>query len=619
MPRLSVPSVVLALAVLAAVVAIGYRLRSRPTPEVTPPLAAPSAEEDSPPPTSLPGFEETARTAGLDFRMHFLPDEQGEFFKTNLYDHGCGVAVGDYDGDGRDDLYFANQLGANALYRNEGDGTFENTTVAVGPIELADRICVGAVFGDYDNDGDQDLYVASTRGGNVLFRNDDGRFVDATTEAGLSWIGHSQSAAFFDYDNDGRLDLFLTNTAAWTTNEFNEQYNYFVGVLDFPDMLRATKESNALFRNLGDGKFENATEAAGLAGLGWGGDIAAFDYDEDGRLDLLVTNMFGLSQLYRNGPDGRFQDVTADTLRRTTYGAIGAKAFDYNNDGRLDLFIADMHSDMWMRPNVSMPSLEPTKKYDTLLGPKSEREMLEGEQELMVDLLLAWEDRLVFGNTLHENRGDGRFEESSDAANLETLWPWGVATGDFDNDGHEDVFIPSGMGYPFKYWPNALMMNAGDGTFDDRAAVRGIEPPVNGVHLPEPIGGKPAARSSRCAAVADFDGDGRLEIVTNNFNDAPYYFRNVFPPQNYLAFRLTGTTSNRDAVGAIARCFVRDEILTRQVHAAGGYLSQSSKTLHFGLGKSERIDRVEIRWPSGQTQTIEAPELNRLHEVTEPQ
>src|SRR5229473_908552 len=140
----------------------------------------------------LPGFRDMAQEAGLTFRMAFLPKEQGEKFKINLYDHGCGVAVGDFDGDGFDDIYFVNQLGANALYRNKGDGTFEDVTARAG-VGLGDRICVSATFADFDNDGHQDLFVTSTRGGNVLFRNQgDGTFKDVTKEAGLAYVGHSQ-------------------------------------------------------------------------------------------------------------------------------------------------------------------------------------------------------------------------------------------------------------------------------------------------------------------------------------------------------------------------------------------------------------------------------------------
>ena len=206
---------------------------------------------------------------------------------------------------------------------------------------------------------------------------------------------------------------------------------------------------------------------------------------------------------------------------------------------------------------------------------------------------------MVFGNTLYQKLPSGQFEEVSDQANMETFWPWGIATGDFDNDGYEDVFLPSGMGYPFAYWPNALMMNNGNGTFTDQARATGIEPPAAAETSRTKIGGKPAARSSRCAAVADFDHSGRLSLVVNNFNDRPYYFRNHFPQKNWIAFQLEGTKSNRDAIGALVTIHSGKEVMVRQVQGAGGYLSQSSKTVHFGLGNRTRVDRVEILWPRG--------------------
>src|SRR5262249_41229691 len=175
---------------------------------------------------------------------------------------------------------------------------------------------------------------------------------------------------------------------------------------------------------------------------------------------------------------------------------------------------------------------------------------------------------VVFGNTLFCNLGEGKFREVSDAAGMETFWPWGIVTGDFDNDGYEDVFLTAGMGYPYFYWPNSLLMNNQDGTFTDRVAAAGIEPPRRGIYLEESIGGERAARSSRCAAVADFANAGRLDIVVNNFNDAPYYFKNQFPRKNYLSFRLRGTRSNREAVGALVTLRIGTEVMVRQVHAA---------------------------------------------------
>jgi len=600
-------------------------------------------KEDNPGAGAAPadsvGFREMAQDAGITWRMNFLNGEQGETFKINLYDHGSGVAVGDFDGDGYDDIYFLNQFGPNALYRNNRDGTFTDVTKQCG-VAMGDRVCVAATWADYDNDGYPDLFVTSTRGGNVLFHNvPDGHggrtFVDVTKEAGLVHVGHSQAGVFFDYDNDGYLDLLVTNTAGWTTDQFVKAGKHFSGKGDLTGVAGSPIESNILYHNVPDGHggrtFVDVTKKSGLKGIGWNSDVAVFDYDGDGRLDVLITNMFGRSQLYRNEGGGKFREVTKQVLGPTSWGATGIKAFDGHNDGKLDVYILDMHSDMWMglkydwpERHVKMIAAGANKKYKHVTGPGSEYEAIPAEKEReTADYFKVKYDEVLFGNTFFRNLGNGKLEEVSDKAGLETLWPWGCATGDFDNDGYQDIFISSGMGYPFFYWPNALMMNKGDGTFTDRARDFGIDPPPGGPYQDLTIRGpdgkkRHPARSSRAAATADFDHDGRLDLVVNNFNDRPYYYRNNFPKKNYIAFRLTGTKSNRDAIGALVRLHIDKEVMLRQVDPSMGYLAQSSRTLHFGLGDRTTIDRVDIQWPSGIRQTIQGPDINRLHEVTEP-
>jgi len=567
----------------------------------------------------IAGFKDVAEQAGINFRMRFLPLEQGENFKGNLYDHGSGLAVGDFDGDGFDDIYFLNQLGQNALYRNQGDGTFIDVTRQAG-VGMGDRICVSATWADYDNDGHADLFVTSTRGGNVLFRNQgDGTFKDVTKQAGVHHVGHSQIAVFFDHDNDGHLDLLVTHTAKWTMDDFNADSRYYPGLNEFWDLAGRAREYNILYRNNGDGTFSDLTDRSGLKGKGWASDVAVFDFDQDGFLDVLVTNMFGRSQLYRNDGKGAFMDVTEDTLRRTSWGAAGCKVFDFNNDGKLDLYIVDMHSDMWMPHHASpemIAMIDESARYPLVMG-LANRYRTHDEKKF-ADLFQIRYGEVIFGNTFFKNLGGGKFTETASRVGLETWWPWGIACGDFDNDGFEDVFVAAGMGYPYFYWPNSLLVNNGDETFSNRARELGIEPPALGEYLPQRIGGRPAVRSSRACAVADFDGDGRLEIVTNNFNDRPYYFKNNLPRKNHVAFRLRGTTSNRDATGATVRLFAGNQMMTRLLQPTGGYLSQSSRTIHFGLGNHTSIDRIEIDWPSGKQQILRTVEINKTHAVTEP-
>ena len=548
------------------------------------------------------------------------------------------MAVGDYDGDGKDDIYFCNQLGKNALYHNKGDGTFEEVAEKLG-VALGDRVSVAAAFVDYDNSGHQSLFVTSTRGGNVLFHNKgDGVFEDVTEQVGLKYEGHSQAALFFDYDNDGYLDLLLTNTAEWTTQDKDDRGHHFLGVANFGDLIGRKKEKNILYHNepadpndpSKGRKFVKMPERAGLNGRGWTADAVAFDYDGDGLMDVFVTCMFGRCQLYHNKGNGTFEEVTAAVVGKTPFGGIGCNLFDSKNDGQLALFVTDMHSDMWMNLDRRHIWEEDArrwqhKKFGSSFGPLAEQDPTLLDKEAEFGRRYGYDPKeLIFGNGLYQNDGHGKFQEVSDAAGMETLWPWGSAAGDFVNNGREDVFITAGMGYPFWYWPNALMMNKGNGTFTDGAEQMGIEPLPRGQFLEELPGGHGATRSSRCAATGDFFGDGRLAIVVNNFNDQPYFYKNQAPAKNWIEFRLTGGKHkggrcNRDAIGAVVRLYRGKTVMTRQVKVSGGYLAQSSKTLHFGLGNSKDFDRVEITWPGRRhPQVLTKVNVNAINPIDEP-
>lgn len=565
------------------------------------------------------GFVERGVEAGIDFHMKFLPLEQGENFKINLYDHGCGVAVVDYDGDGDEDVYLVNQLGPNGLYRNDGTGKFTNVTDEAG-VGVGDRICVAPLFADVDADGDQDLYVTSTRGGNLLLVNDGrGKFTDGTAAAGLTLVAHSQSACFFDADADGDLDLFVSNTAKWTYDQRDPDDRYFRGAATLADLVASPHERNVFYVNDGKGKFTDATARAGLGGSGWGGDAISFDADGDGRQDLFVTNMFGANSLFRNRGDGTFEDVTRASLGSTSWGAIGAKPFDFDGDGRLDLMVMDMHSDMWLPFDFQLSRVDVTRKYSGPEGPMVEIGALPAsDRDRQHALLRLPKDGVVYGNTLFRNLGGGKFEEVSDRAGAETFWPWSICSADFDMDGWVDAFLASGMGFPYPYWHSPLLMNRGDGTFEDRSKQAGLDPPPGGAYLTKSFGGKRATKSARCTASGDFDGDGRPDFVMNNFNERAYLYMNRYPERSWLGFRLRGTQSNRDAIGALVTLRVGGRTQVRQVESAGGYLSQSSRALRFGLGDAKSVESCEILWPSGVRQTVPVAKLNAVIDVVEP-
>jgi len=537
----------------------------------------------------------------------------------NQYDHGSGVLVADVNGDGLMDIYLLDFLGPNALCINKGNFKFEDVAKRAG-VEMPESVSVGGAFGDYDNNGTADLYVTTYQTGNRLFKNrGDGTFEDVTQKAGVEHVGHSSAAIWFDYDLDGYLDLYLTNVGAFTVPEPSPDAPYARRGINLPlSYIIGHPEAdhggaaNVLYRNNGDGTFTDVTNKAGVSCVGWNGDVTAGDYDLDGYPDLYVSQMFGANHLFHNNGNGSFSDVTRDTLGRTSWGAMGALFFDANNDGRPDLYVVDMHSDMWTHANP-VGTVEPSVKYDTPKGKMAEGWKVVTKPE---QTRAKW---VLFGNTFFVNRQDGSFEERSEPAGLENFWPWGAVAGDFDNDGWQDLFIPAGMGYPFAYWPNSLMMNTGKGEFVERATESGIEPPARGKYIEDlKIKGESCSKSSRSGAAADFDGDGKLDLVVNNFNHEPYLFRNMSPARHFLQIRLRGKKANRDGFGAKVKVVSDKLVQYREAHSSGGYLTQSSPILHFGLGQNAAIDRVEVIWPGAkQPQVVPRPKIDTLITVEE--
>jgi enediyne biosynthesis protein E4 len=565
-------------------------------------------------------FEFTNRIegSGIEFE-HQIVEDAGKEYKAAHYDHGNGMAVADIDGDGRLDLYFTTQLGRNRLYRNLGGNRFEDVTAQAG-VGLTDRISVAASFADIDNDGLPDLFVTTVRHGNHLFRNlGGGRFEDITKPAGLDYSGHSSGAVFFDFDNDGLLDLFLVNVGVYT-EERRGKGGYYVAKADafYGHLYPERTEFSILYRNLGGGRFRDVSEAMKLRDGSWSGDATFTDLNQDGFPDLYVVNMQGDDHYYENEGGQRFVDKTAEYFPKTPWGAMGLKFFDFNLDQHLDLFVTDMHSDM------TQPQTEQAMRL-SLAVEKSKSEAFCSIQ--WTDEYLQGASNNIFGNALYQNRGDGTFSEVSDPLGLETYWPWGISVGDLNADGFEDVFITAGMGYPFRYGINSVLLNEGGRRFVDSEFVLGVEPRSHGRlgkvwftldcsgadRTHSLCAGKSGLQtvmgslSSRSSVLIDLDGDGDLDIVTNEFNDRPQLLVSNLSdvrPVRFLQIQLTGTQSNRDGLGAIVRVRAGGRTLTRYCDGKSGYLSQSVLPLYFGLGDAERVDSVEVRWPSGQTQVV---------------
>ena len=589
-------------------------------------------------------FTDRQPESGITFRNRSVADT-ARTYKAVHYDHGNGIAVADIDNDGRLDVLFVTQAGGNALWRNTGGGKFENITSKAG-VALPDRISVAASFADIDNDGDADLYITTVRKGNRLYENiGGGAFRDITDASGTGHKGHSSGAVFFDYDRDGLLDLFLTNVGQYTSEKLREasndgvDYAFYDGLSDaFAGHLKPERfEQSILYHNEGGNRFIDVSEQAGLQDMGWAGDAAAGDINGDGWTDLYVLNMQGADQYYQNREGKRFVRMGPEVFPQTSWGAMGIKIFDWNNDGLMDIYITDMHSDMGENIGVEREKDKSEISAAAIVIRGGFGTGGESDEDLS-------HETSIYGNSFFEQESPGTYKEVSDRIGAENYWPWGLSTGDINADGFQDVFIASSMNFPFRYGVNSVLLNENGERFRDSEFILAAEPRRNQLSavrwftldcddekdaefwacsdrrgLVEIWG----ARGTRASVIFDLDDDGDLDIVTNEFNTEPMVLvsnlTSVSAKVRYLKVRLKGTTSNRSGIGARVELETDSGSYVQVMDGKSGYLSQSSMPLYFGLGDARKIKGIRVLWPSGKEQVIsDAGEMNTLLEVEEP-
>jgi hypothetical protein len=539
------------------------------------PIAMSSASGDfqqAPPRSSTAvRFRNVAEAASLRFVHQHSPTPQKYYVESAP----GGVAVFDYNGDGRPDIFLTNgaetpsldkrsEKYANRLFRNDGHMTFTDVTEAAGVRGVG--YAMGAAVADYDNDGHVDLFVAGVRRNQLLRNRGDGRFDDVTEKAGIASGEWAAAGGWFDYDNDGRLDLMVVNYVQWSaeTNRYCGDQARGVRVYCHPRFFQGIP--SRLYRNRGDGTFEDVSARSGvLAHTGKGMSVAFADYDHDGHLDAFVTNDTVPNFLFRNTGDGTFTEsallagVSVPESGRPVSG-MGTAFQDYDNDGWEDLVLTALSGETF---------------------------------------------------PLYRNDGRGGFTETTQSSGLARLTSklsgWCAVMADFDNDGTKDIFTANSQAndrigeFEAAGWKqaNSLFLNDGDGRFRDATPDSGLAT---------------AIAAHRGCGVADFNGDGRLDIVVLVLGEPAELWQNESASDNHwLVIRPIGAKTNKDGIGV--RIVIGKQVVT--MTTAVGYASSSHAGVHFGLGDVAEVPRIEVQWPSGTRQVLERVKANQVIEVIE--
>ncbi|MCR9246052.1 MAG: VCBS repeat-containing protein [bacterium] len=568
-----------------------------------------------------------AATTGLEFTNVLRPENVFAYVHT-----GSGIAVGDYDADGLPDLYLVARDGSNKLFRQTAPMRFEDVTAAAGGLDGGDAWGTAAAFADVDGDGDLDLYVANLESPNLLYLNrGDGTFKGTAGLRGLGVSRATEGIAFGDYDNDGDLDVYLVtnrllgtqlppeivkgmtlpSTIKKSKRELFPPYPKFGrqdGQLTVPagyedyfaaigDKIYPAGQCDVLLRN-DDGVFQDVTAEAGIADQGNGLSAVWWDADGDGDLDLYVANdLQSPDAFYENEGNGTFRNATEFAMPHVAFFGMGCDFGDLDRDGDFELYVADMSS---------------TTHY---MG-----KMLMGNMDQHRWLLMNGRPLQQMRNVLYVNTGTGRFREAAHAAGLaSTDWTWSVRFADFDEDGWLDLHATNGIpvftdnpdvGRKFdQLWAHgakrqALELYRKIPRVKERNAARRGGPGMSFTDVGKEWG-LDEESVGQGAVVCDLDRDGDLDVLVNNLNDEVSLFENRTAGTHRLLVELRGVRSNRFGLGARLSITTGDITQTRMVMGSRGYMSAGEPVEHFGLGDATQIDRLEVRWPSGVVQVLE--------------